>query len=434
MGKRKTPATIRAYQQSRESEVAFAVASKSRKIESKPDVDLFTLDTEGDGKKKGRVRQSADADGDAVDTVSAGYSRKLSKLAATHTPSTLLKLAVTARSKLPTGFNQALKAKKLRRSKDATPEADLWEEGVPAKTDKKSKFVNRGGTVPGMSPAEVLNPSLTTRTSRDKHLLGTRALRDRSSKVGKNVAVDVAHQGQSYNPDPSAHQEMLGAAVAVEYRRKEKVLYDRTPVENQGMSEGVLKYLNQESDGESSSSDDDDDDDDDESDGPNGGRRISVNPVVRRAKKLTKAERNRQRRTKDLLTKQRLKKEEKRFMATVLDTKKTKKAVAKELRDKEATRVEKKRILTEKSLLPRGVNLEELDATRNVKKALTLAVALTSEVGSLRTVIKKGDLLRDRQLSLGARGAVMMKNERERKRTEGKKRRELMKKQDKFIF
>ena len=427
MGK-KNASTIRAMQASRHAE---STLTYTKQIQSVSDDNLFQIDTEGsDTKKKRRTITNADDPDDAVMT-STSRDRRINKQLRTHTPATLAAMSSAATAKLPVSFNQAHKTKTLNRSKDANPEMDLWgekEDGTASFTPealKRPKYVSRGGSVPGLTKQEVLDPSINKRTAGERYARDTRVLRYKDRNKRK-VKVDVAHQGQSYNPEFSAHQEMLGAAVAVEFRRKEVVADDKIPINNQGMSEEVKQYIDT----------NDDDSESSEEEGEEGGEaRYSVNPVIKRTKKLTKADRNRQRRASEAAEVRKKAKAEKQFMSQILDTKKHKKEVAKEARGKEEKRGERKRLLDEKEIIPTGVGLEERDAQRDPKRTRSLAVALTSEIaGGLRTVVKKGDLLRDRQLSLSSRGNLALKNTRERKIKEGKKRRQLMKKQEKFIF
>jgi hypothetical protein len=420
MGK-KNPATIRAMRAARETEALGLANAHSKRIQAVPDNSLFSLDTTGSAPSRTRRREAPEPAPYASASVT---DRAVTKLLKTHTPKTLVKIASSAASKIPKSFNQSHKTKKVAKSADVTPKVDLWDADFTPKEHVKSKFVNRGGSTPGVSIAEVKKPEITSRTDGERYSRDTR-VRDIKEKKKNRVAVDVAHQGQSYNPDFGAHQEMLGAAVAVEYKRKEVVEDERTPLQNQGMSEETLAVLNQE-DSDSDNSDNDEEDED---------ARYSVQPVIKRTKKLSKTDRNRQKRHREKEVEVRKRKEEKQFMNQILEAKKLKKSVGAEERIKEETRKEKKRLRDEKEAAPIGIGLEEMDAVRNPKKARSLAVALSSEVGGgLRSVVSKSSLLKDRQLSLSARGTLSLKNTRERKIKEGKKRRDFMKKQEKYIF
>jgi hypothetical protein len=189
------------------------------------------------------------------------------------------------------------------------------------------------------------------------------------------------------------------------------------------MSEETLAVLDMESDDGSSSEEEEEE---------NAER---VGAVVKRTKKLTKADRNKARRHREKELEARKRKQDKKLMAELLDSKKHKKTLAKEAREKGEKLTEKKRLLDEKEREPKGVRLEEEEARRDPKRARTIAVALSDEVGGgLRKVVKKGDMLKERQLALAAGGKLQMKSTAERKKTEGKKRRNLMKRMDKFIF
>jgi nucleolar protein 53 len=135
--------------------------------------------------------------------------------------------------------------------------------------------------VPGFTRSEILNPSLTYRADKDKR--GRRGAVD--SKRPLVLAVAPARQGQSYNPDFDSHQQMLGVAVSAEIRRDELVKWEKEPLGN-GMSEETMAILR--SDSESS---------EDESEGE--GEIGRVGNVVKREKKKTKADRNRQKRHKE---------------------------------------------------------------------------------------------------------------------------------------
>ncbi|GMI19622.1 hypothetical protein TeGR_g11459 [Tetraparma gracilis] len=411
---RKGSASSRAIRASRASETASAAASLDAPLSAAPDSALFQLDVSGSSSKRARAAPAEEQ------AFVPKPDRRVDRLVRTHGKRALEKLAGDARKKLPGSFNGATKAKKLRRATAAAPSADLWDDSASAPAG--AALTSRGGRMPGTTVDHVLRPELLKRTSGSRHKKAVKAL-EWKERNRTAVDVDVAHQGQSYNPDGEAHQEMLGVAVAAEYKRKEKQKFDKTPLQDQGMSEETLAVLDMESDDGSSSEEEEEE---------NAER---VGAVVKRTKKLTKADRNKARRHREKELEARKRKQDKKLMAELLDSKKHKKTLAKEAREKGEKLTEKKRLLDEKEREPKGVRLEEEEARRDPKRARTIAVALSDEVGGgLRKVVKKGDMLKERQLALAAGGKLQMKSTAERKKTEGKKRRNLMKRMDKFIF
>ena len=110
------------------------------------------------------------------------------------------------------------------------------------------------------------------------------ARRRAESSARNSIKVEPAQPGQSYRPDEEQHQDVIGEALSIELRRKEALDYRNAPVGGGKMSEETLALLVGSSDEESS----DDEDDDVE----------MTNVRHKRKEKLTRAQRNKQKRVK----------------------------------------------------------------------------------------------------------------------------------------
>lgn len=323
---------------------------------------LFVLDTDGQGLKKRRKKMAAEE----KKLVAGGVvlSQNVKKALKAHSAEELVKIAVKGRKSLERKGRQghAIKKEKPHDLWDAAPASTAGTNKNKNKKKQQQKLVTRGGIVPGTHISEVLNPKLTTRTEVEKFR--------REPKKKKNiVTVAPAHAGQSYNPDFEAHQDMLGMAVAVENRRKEVKDEEKAPVME--LSEKTKSILVGE-DYESEESDSDG-----EEDGP-------VNKVVRRDGKKTKAQRNKQKKHKQLVLLQQQKKEEKQKLNQLTELKKNKREVLAKVKEADARNKEIRELKAEEEKKPIGVNVDFEDAEKNIKRAKTIPVALSDEVGSLR--------------------------------------------------
>jgi len=230
----------------------------------------------------------------------------------------------------------------------------------------------------------------------------------RSEKKKHTVAVDVAHSGQSYRPDEEMHQNIIGEALAIELRRNEAEEYDRTPI-GCGMSEQTLAVLV-----------DTDNDDDDEEDNNN-----AFFEPKKKKEKLTRAQRNKQRRAKQMKVEHEARKRMKKLLNAVNNVPSLTKEIVREELTKKVKKEELHRLKEEAKAVPLGKNLHEKLMERNPLKVPSLPVALKSELeesgGSLRAVKPKGDLLKERLHSLAVRNLANSKRK-TKNIVEGKKR------------
>ncbi|GMH85745.1 hypothetical protein TrVE_jg1704 [Triparma verrucosa] len=353
MGKTKKRAASRMKEQ-RDSEIAAVAADVESQLPAGGSEEaLFVLDTEGQGKKRRRRMAATEKK-----LVSGGIvlSNNVKKQLKAHSKEELQKIAEKGRKSLERKGRQGHAMKKEKPH-------DLWGENPSDAKKQKPKLVNRGGIVPGTHISEVLRPELTTRTEVEKFR--------REPKKKKNiVTVAPAHAGQSYNPDFSAHQDMLGMAVAVENRRKEMKEEEKAPVME--LSEKTRSILVG-PDSESSDSDSDDDLDS-----------APANKVVRRDGKKTKAQRNREKRHKQLLLEHQKKKESKQLLNQLTELKKNKREVLASVKESESKKKEINTLKAETDAKPIGVNVDYEDFVKNPKRSKTIPVALSNEVGSMR--------------------------------------------------
>jgi len=225
---------------------------------------------------------------------------------------------------------------------------------------------------------------------------------------GKAVAVEVAKAGQSYHPDSEAHQKIIERAVQLELRRESAIRQSKSPLAK-GLTEETRAILLGDSDTDESS------DNDDEAEGDEG---LAKNDsevafkAVPTKEKLTRAQRNKQKRLRSErkeLEKQKLLKKRMNQVGELPRFKKELKRKEKELEEK---RQERLRAQEEARKKLRGVNLEEAVSKQNPITAPTVPVTLdvaTAKEGevtssSLRTLRPKGDPLTERMLSWRERG------------------------------
>lgn len=179
------------------------------------------------------------------------------------------------------------------------------------------------------------------------------------------------------------------------------------------MSQHTMSLLVNSSDEESS----DEEDDDDEN--------VTAATSVKRKEKLTRTQRNKQKRVKALKVELDEKKKAKQFLHSFEHTKK----ISKEIRKQEAERIARKeeiKALKEENLSkPLGVNVIEQISKLDPINAPSLPVALTEELkdGLLRTLKPKGSLLTDRVESMINRKMANRKAMEKKRVVNGKRRR-----------
>ena len=243
------------------------------------------------------------------------------------------------------------------------------------------------------------------------------------------VPIDVAKGGQSYNPDPTLHAKVIQDAVEVERRRQQAEREAKAPVST-GMSAETRALL--------LGSDDDEDDDDDDSssaseDDSDHEKDDDKNKFEKKPEKLTRAQRNKQKRIRAEQREIEQRKKQKKIMNAIGEAK----TVAKELRKREQESEEKWKKLQQIKEAQQRIKGKDVFlqlAKENPLEAPTFPVALPSELrqnnttkSSLRTIKPKGSLLTDRMASFMDRGMAAKKQVKRRKRVEGKHRRTKLK-------
>mmetsp|Transcript_31232 Transcript_31232/g.61832 ORF Transcript_31232/g.61832 Transcript_31232/m.61832 type:complete len:418 (-) Transcript_31232:23-1276(-) len=259
-----------------------------------------------------------------------------------------------------------------------------------------------------------------SRKSRAKNKTGR--LVEVRGKKRPTVAVELAHPGQSYNPDAEFHQEALGEALAIEVRRTEAEVYRSLPVGGGGMSEETKAVL---------VGDDDDSSSDEEA--PAAG---TAKP--RLDKKITKAQRNRQRRARAEEIKALKRKADKRLLADATDSVVITKRLKREESETASMRKAKAGLITARDGVALGTRIFERLADVDIHKAPTFPVALSAEIAgrnpdgsgpsephSLRSLRTKGSLIKERLESMADRKLTSKRTVVTRKIVQGKMRRKI---------
>ena len=361
--------------QERQAECATSFAHKD-------DSALFVLDTAGD--KSTAVYKTAIAKGEIkLEKKTGGLSIKdqeaVERLHKLHDAETLQKIAKKGRDLLER------KGGRKRLHGATTANFDLWSDekskdtkddsggGQPSRT--RTSTSGALGSVPsGVSPAHVpikVKPLHTAQVA---------------------VKVDVAKTGQSYHPDPVAHSVTMKAAVDVELRRTAAVRHRDAPLV-QGLTEETRRFLVGDDD-ESSESETE------ESDNPSG-------LLAKRVDKLTRSQRNKQKRLRQEQAELEKRRHEKRLLNEVSEIPR----YTKELKRKHKEINERKELvlkLKEESKNIPGKDVEQRAAKQDPIRAPTLPVALSMELkSSLRSLKPKGSLVQDRLHSMVDRNKVV---------------------------
>lgn len=376
MGKRVRGAALRAKQRAKaaldqlQEKQAEEVARLP--IATKPDEQLFVLDTKGDKALKATLEplQLASSKKKKTTGPSEKDLKKIEKLRSKHSPEKLKELAKQTRL-----LQQTTRRRTTSLRNKTKPDFDLWDSSSSSADNNASSAAavaikpGIGSALAGTAPAHVTpKPTVVVK------------------KKQPQVAVDVAKAGQSYHPDPKAHQTLIETAVSVEVRRNDAIQEKQTPLAR-GMSEETRALLLGDD-----SSEDESEDEGSAADGP-------VGPVPKRTDKLTRAQRNklkRLRQEKAILEKR---KKEKQLLKQVGELPRYKK----ELKRQEKERLERKLEESSKkqeASLP-GKDIDVKLSQEDPIQAPTVPVALQSELrSSLRAIKPKGSVVADRVMSL----------------------------------
>lgn len=386
------------------------------RVQSKKDDELFVLDTQRKETaatlKAAAVRRNnaAEKKKEAESKKKQKYEysdrekRKIQKVLNTHGKEEIIARAEKGRARLD--------QKKIRKQISAVvtkPTFDLWDEPT---VDKKRKSRNVAKP-PVVDLDPTFDPPTQPEGKQSKKQIKSRKVAQANARP--QLAVEVAHPGQSYHPDKEHHQDAIGEALSIEIRRNEAVDYKKRPI-SEGMSAFTKGFIvNSDSEEEDSS--------DDEEDDTNTAKSTTM---VKRKEKLTRAQRNKQKRVKAEQTALKERKTRKQFMHQVTESHIHNKAVKRAERENAERQAELEKMRAEKRAQPLGKNLWGKLSEKDAIRAPSLPVALTAELkkgeGGLRTVTPKGSLVTDRLESMVARNMITKKRQGGRRIVQGKKR------------
>jgi nucleolar protein 53 len=151
---------------------------------------------------------------------------------------------------------------------------------------------------------EYIAPVVVTKVRPIKHVASTKL------KVEK---VEVALPGQSYHPDFESHQDVMAEAVAQVLEQEEIMKEMKEPI-SKGLSEETLQYIDQREDNDDSDVEVSEDDDEEEEYTDENGN------IVKRKKSqetLTRTQRNKRSRHKQLLLEQKTNKDKKTLLKQI---------------------------------------------------------------------------------------------------------------------
>mmetsp|Transcript_23394 Transcript_23394/g.32782 ORF Transcript_23394/g.32782 Transcript_23394/m.32782 type:complete len:425 (-) Transcript_23394:114-1388(-) len=412
MGKRVRGAALRAKKRTDalQEEIADRIAreASTKSIVQKTNDELFVLDTDGAADSSKALQKEKQRQKKKQKGLSENDLKKVKSLLQKHDRDEQ-KLTALANSKQKR-IKQAIRTKRVLGN--ARAGFDLWDDNTTRTTSsseskstaavqppkkKKQKQIDSGI---GMALAGTA-PAFTETTS----------TLQKPAKKKNTVAVDTAHGGQSYHPDPQQHQDMIGEALALELRRKQAIDYNKAPI-SQGLSEETKALMVTETDDDESSSDDDSSDEEEDA------------AIVRKKEKLTRAQRNRQKRIRA----EQAALEEKKRMKKLLNSVQEVKQMKKELVQMEREKKERKEWIQQQKQAeeekPAGINILDKRSEKDPIRVPALPVALTDELsGSLRTLKPKGSLVTDRIDSMVDRKMANRKQVGDKKKVvQGKKR------------
>jgi len=441
MGKRsKQGASLRAKKRADKThlqlEQALAKFSEQDRVQSKQDGELFVLDTDrrntaASGRAAADARRRV-AEKEESKKRKHEYSerekRQINKVLKNHGKDGAIALAKRGRARLD---ERRIRKQIKSRAGGGKPTFDLWGEPSTVKVDNKTK--NTGGTSALPTAAAPIDPIFDNPSERPlESKLSNKQKKARmqaKASAPPQLAVEVAHPGQSYHPDREHHQDAIGEALSIEIRRNEAVEYKSKPVGSEGMSAYTKEFIV-----ESDDSEDEESSDEDEEGTANG----SNAKIMKRKEKLTRAQRNKQKRVKAEQTLLKERKQHKQFMHQVNEVQVHHKAVRKAEAENRERQLEITKLRREKKARPLGKDVWTGLSQKDPIRAPALPVALTEELrpkmknkeggdsvgggGGLRTVTPKGSLVTDRLESMVARNMMSKRKTEGRRVVQGKKR------------
>lgn len=428
MGKRKQGSAKRAKKRAdaaaKELVEQTIEKQESSKFEAKDDGELFVLDSKADTsvvgldikkrKATNKITSDLNVKQSKKNRISAKDERQIKKIMSVHSKKSIESLAAGGKKRL-----QEAKRKK-RIAGTAKASFDLWDDNAAENEEQKvlpliSGARSMGGTAP-LQFQSVSKSSLRKDIQQPAKISNKRVkmMNHLNATAPTNtIKVEPAQAGQSYRPDKEQHQDIIGEALSIELRRKEAIDFKNAPIGGGKLNQETLALIVGSSDEESSDEEDD-------------GAEI-VNVRHKRKEKLTRAQRNKQKRVKA----ERVLLEERRRKRRLLSKFDDSKKVSKEIRKQDAANTERRNeievLKAEKKAIPLGVSVIEKLSEIDPINAPSLPVALTDELkdGSLRTVKPKGSLLTDRMESLISRKMAFRKAKSRKHTVQGKRRKNM---------
>lgn len=423
MGKRLRGAALRSKKRgavaAEEIVETTAVDAEESHVVGKEDEELFVVDTTAIlPSKKQLVKKDDKLKKQQKYQSSAKEEAQIQKLVAAHPLEKLQEMADAAKA-ARTVASSGAPFKRAKRKGAVQPTYDLWggdnltSEKKQKTEDDPSKSLKAPVVRAGLKPSGHVKRSATLK-----------ALPAPAKSAKGVLSIDVAKPGQSYNPDANYHQTEIEEALRVESKREWAEMQSKAPV-SKGLSDETRALLL----GDTDSEDEDGDNDSDADDGSGIERRDdetspSTPRIEKRPEKFTRAQRNKQKRVRNVEYEIQERKRQKKLQNAVAEAK----AVAKKLKKEETAKTEQKEKLkqlkSEKERV-KGKDVYQQLADENPIGAPTYPVALPNELkqgGSLRTIRPKGSLVTDRMVSLMDRDMAPKKQLKQKRRIQGKKR------------
>lgn len=403
---------------------------ESARFEAKANEELFVIDSTPDVSQTGlfntnKHRKNKRKQHESTLTLKQGKNNRISELDEMKIKNMMKRHSKEEIIELANANEERMKQRKRVKRVAGTAKAnfDLWGNGdnnqPKSIKDKGTKMVPvKVGVAAAAGTAPIVFKAVPKASLRkdiqQPAVLSSKELKRKErlkENARKSVQIELAQPGQSYRPDEEQHQDIIGEALGVELRRKEAEEYKAAPIGGGRMSKHTLSLLVNSSDEESS---------DDEEDEEN----VTAPISVKRKEKLTRAQRNKQKRAKAMKLELEEKKKAKKFLQTFSQAKQ----ISKDIRKKEAERIARKEeikaLKEEKLSKPLGINVIDQISKLDPINAPSLPVALTEELkdGSLRTIKPKGSLLTDRVESMISRKMAHRKTMEKKRIVNGKRR------------
>jgi len=357
----------------------------SSAIESKQDEDLFMIDVTGDEQVYKKKRRELNT---GVVSSGGNDSKQKLKIASKQEEKKIQQLV----KKKNKGAVQVIK------KDDYKQPFDLWDD-KPINTKKmimQASSKKQAGIAPVLIQTNVPQPKVVTTLKKKKD--GKDKYTEQNIKK-KQIAVDVAHPGQSYKPDEEHHKEAISQAVQIELKRDEIVKYKNTPISN-GLSKETLDVLITNSDDEES--------DNDESNEDTSMSTNNNNIILKKKKeKLTRAQRNAQKRHKERVFLHKKNKQSLKYLRQFNIIKKIAKGIDTHEETLEKKRERLEQIKKDKENMKLGTDVwMSVDALKVASFPVGLSDEVKKESASLRSIIPKGSLLVDRAYSMSSRNML----------------------------